>query len=114
MVVQRFYRMDQCNKSKTSFEGHDQPIYPADLGYYDLRVPEIREQQAQMAKDYGLYGFIYYHYWFGKKKLMETIANDVLTSGKPDFPFCFCWQMKPGPVCGKSYGKDSGRAILSE
>ncbi|WP_312902350.1 glycosyltransferase WbsX family protein [Chryseobacterium taichungense] len=87
-----FTEWTNVTKAKPLFEGHDQPIYPADLGYYDLRVPQVREQQAQMAKDYGLFGFIYYHYWFGnKKQLLETIANDVLTSGKPDFPFCFCW-----------------------
>jgi len=79
-------------KAKPLFEGHDQPIYPADLGYYDLRLPEVREQQAQMAKDYGVHGFIYYHYWFGNsKQLLERVAKDVLETGKPDFPFCFCW-----------------------
>lgn len=79
-------------KAKPLFEGHEQPIYPADLGYYDLRLPEVREQQAQMAKDYGVHGFIYYHYWFGHgKQLLERVAKDVLETGKPDFPFCFCW-----------------------
>lgn len=87
-----FTEWTNVGKAKPLFEGHDQPIYPADLGYYDLRVPEIREAQAQMAKNYGVHGFIYYHYWFGNgKQLLERIANDVLKSGKPDFPFCFCW-----------------------
>jgi len=57
-----------------------------------LRVSEVREQQAQMAKDYGIHGFIYYHYWFGNgMQLLQRIAEEVLESGKPDFPFCFCW-----------------------
>ncbi|WP_343681154.1 glycoside hydrolase family 99-like domain-containing protein [Chryseobacterium arthrosphaerae] len=87
-----FTEWTNVSKAQPLFEGHDQPIYPADLGYYDLRVPEVREQQAQMAKDYGVHGFIYYHYWFGNgKQLLERVANDVLKSGKPDFPFCFCW-----------------------
>ncbi len=87
-----FTEWTNVSKAKPLFEGHDQPIYPADLGYYDLRLPEVREQQAQMAKEYGVHGFIYYHYWFGSgKQLLERVANDVLQSGKPDFPFCFCW-----------------------
>ncbi|WP_185126880.1 glycosyltransferase WbsX family protein [Chryseobacterium lactis] len=87
-----FTEWTNVGKAKPLFEGHEQPICPADLGYYDLRVPEVREQQAQMARDYGIHGFIYYHYWFGNgKQLLERIANEVLETGKPDFPFCFCW-----------------------
>ncbi len=87
-----FTEWTNVTKAKPLFNGHEQPIYPADLGYYDLRVPEVREHQAQIAKEHGVYGFIYYHYWFGNgKQLLERIANDVLTSKKPDFPFCFCW-----------------------
>lgn len=87
-----FTEWTNVGKAKPLFEGHEQPICPADLGYYDLRVPEVREQQAQMARDYGVHGFIYYHYWFGNEvQLLERIANEVLESGKPDFPFCFCW-----------------------
>lgn len=87
-----FTEWTNVGKAKPLFLGHEQPICPADLGYYDLRVPEVREQQAIMAKEYGIYGFIYYHYWFGDGvQLLERIANEVLTSKKPDFPFCFCW-----------------------
>lgn len=73
------------------FHGHYQPHVPLDLGYYDLRVPEVREAQAAMAAEYGIYGFCYHHYWFGGRRLLERPFNEVLTSGKPDFPFCLCW-----------------------
>ena len=74
------------------YRGHYQPHIPADLGFYDLRVPEIREQQAQMAREAGIEGFCYWHYWFGGgKRLMERIFDEVLESGKPDFPFCLGW-----------------------
>jgi broad specificity phosphatase PhoE len=57
-----------------------------------LRVPEVREQQAELAREAGLEGFCYYHYWFGNgKQLLERPFNEVLASGKPDFPFCLCW-----------------------
>lgn len=74
------------------FKGHYQPRIPADLGYYDLRLPIIRQQQVDLAKEAGIEGFCYWHYWFGNgKQLMEDIFNDVLESGKPDYPFCLGW-----------------------
>lgn len=71
--------------------GHYQPHLPADLGFYDLRLSEVREAQADMAAEAGLSGFIYYHYWFGGKRLLERPFEDVLASGRPDFPFALCW-----------------------
>ena len=79
-------------KARPLFKGHYQPRIPADLGFYDLRLPEVREQQAQLACEAGIEGFCYYHYWFGNgKQLLERPFNEVLVSGKPDFPFCLCW-----------------------
>lgn len=77
--------------AKPLFRGHTQPRIPADLGFYDLRLPEVREQQAVMAREAGVEGFCYYHYWFGGKELLERPFNEVVESGKPDFPFCLCW-----------------------
>ncbi|WP_311438568.1 glycoside hydrolase family 99-like domain-containing protein [Hallella colorans] len=78
-------------KARPLFRGHYQPRIPADLGFYDLRLPEVREQQAVLAKEAGIEGFCYYHYWFHGKQLLERPFNEVLASGKPDFPFCLCW-----------------------
>ncbi|WP_454824707.1 glycoside hydrolase family 99-like domain-containing protein [Paraburkholderia xenovorans] len=78
-------------KAHPNYTGQYQPHRPADLGYYDLRVPEVREHQAELAREAGLHGFCYYHYWFGGHRLLERPFNDVLASGKPDFPFCVCW-----------------------
>lgn len=79
-------------KAKPLFKGHYQPRVPADLGFYDLRLPEVREQQAQMAREAGIEGFCYWHYWFSHdKKLLERPFQEVLQSGKPDFPFCLGW-----------------------
>jgi len=78
--------------AKPLFHGHYQPRIPADLGFYDLRLPEVREAQAKMAKEAGIEGFMYWHYWFGKgKRLLERPFQEVLDSGKPDFPFCLGW-----------------------
>ena len=74
------------------FKGHQQPRIPTDLGYYDLRLPEVREAQANLARSSGVEGFIYWHYYFGGgKRLLEMPINEVLKTGKPDFPFCLGW-----------------------
>lgn len=79
-------------KAKPLFKGHNQPRIPADLGFYDLRVPEVREQQAQLAREAGVTAFCYWHYWFGNgKRLLEKVFDEVLESGNPDFPFCLGW-----------------------
>lgn len=79
-------------KAKPSFRGHIQPKIPTDLGFYDLRVPETRKAQAELAKEYGVEGFCYWHYWFGNgKRLLDRPFREVLISGKPDFPFCLGW-----------------------
>lgn len=78
-------------KAKPRFPDHYQPHIPADLGFYDLRLAETRQAQADLARKYGIYGFCYYHYWFNGKLLLERPFNEVLASGKPDFPFCLCW-----------------------
>lgn len=87
-----FTEWTNVGKAKSFFKGHYQPRIPADLGYYDLRVPETRKAQADMAKEYGIEGFCYWHYWFGNgKRLIERPFNEVLYSGDPDFPFCLAW-----------------------
>jgi lipopolysaccharide biosynthesis protein len=73
------------------FHGHYQPQLPADLGFYDLRVPEVRQAQAQLARQFGIHGFCYYHYWLDGRRLLDRPFAEVLASGKPDFPFCLCW-----------------------
>jgi len=78
-------------KAKPLYKGHYQPHVPADLGFYDLRFPETRVAQADMARKYGVEAFCYYHYWFAGRQLLERPFNEVLTSGEPDFPFCLCW-----------------------
>lgn len=79
-------------KAQRLYRGHYQPHVPADLGFYDLRLPVIREQQAAMAKYAGITAFCYYHYWFehGNEEL-DLPFKEVLRLGKPDFPFCLCW-----------------------
>jgi lipopolysaccharide biosynthesis protein len=78
-------------KARPLFAGHPQPHLPSELGFYDLRVPEVREAQADLARAHGISGFCYYHYWFNGRRLLNRPFDEVLASGRPDFPFCLCW-----------------------
>ena len=87
-----FTEWTNVGRAKSLFKGHYQPRVPADLGYYDLRLPETRVAQADLAKQHGVDGFCYYHYWFENgKRLLERPFTEVLESGSPDFPFMLCW-----------------------
>lgn len=79
-------------KAKPLFKNHYQPHIPADLGFYDLRLEETRIAQAELAREAGIEGFCYWHYWFGNgEKILERPFMEVLKSGKPNFPFCLAW-----------------------
>lgn len=87
-----FTEWTNVGKATPLFPGHYQPHVPADLGYYDLRNPETRELQANLAEEAGIEGFCYYHYWFGRgHKELHIPFEKVVESGKPNFPFCLCW-----------------------
>jgi len=86
-----FTEWTNVTKAVPLFPGHQQPNLPSDLGFYDLRVPEVRLEQAALARKYGIEGFCYYHYWFNGRRIIERPFNEVLSSGTPDFPFCLCW-----------------------
>ena len=78
-------------RAKPLFRGHYQPRIPQELSFYDLRVPETREKQAQLAREAGIEGFCYWHYWFAGRRLLDKVFSEVVSSGRPDYPFCLCW-----------------------
>lgn len=86
-----FTEWTNVTKAMPLFKGHYQPHLPGELGFYDLRLPEARDAQAQLAIEYGIHGFCYYHYWLNGRRLLERPVNEILRLGKPDFPFCLCW-----------------------
>jgi len=108
-----FTEWTNVGKAKPLFPGHYQPHVPADLGYYDLRVPETRQAQADMAREYGVEGFVYWHYWFGKgKQLLERPFKEVLESGKPDFPFALAWANESWS--GSFHGLKEGKVLIEQ
>lgn len=93
-------------KARPLFKGHYQPKIPADLGFYDLRLPETRVEQAKLAENAGIEGFCYWHYWLGKgKTLLDRPFREVLESGSPNYPFCLGWANHSWT--NKSWGKSN-------
>jgi GT2 family glycosyltransferase len=79
------------SRARPNFQGHDQPKFPTDLGFYDLRNPEVLEQQAEVAARYGISGFCFYYYRFGNKRLLDRPVEQMVALGRPRFPFCVAW-----------------------
>jgi hypothetical protein len=103
-----FTEWTNVGKAEKLYPGHYQPRVPADLGYYDLRVPSVREAQAEMAREAGVAAFCYWHYWFGDgKQLLEKPLQEVVASGQPDFPFCLGWANHDWSK--KNWNKDESR-----
>src|SRR5260221_2778904 len=86
-----FTEWTNVTRAVPMFRNHRQPRLPADLGFCDLRLPEVREAQAELAKRYGLTAFCYYYYWFNGRRLLHRPLDEVAQSGSPDFPFLICW-----------------------
>lgn len=90
-----FTEWTNVTRAVPQFRGHEQPRLPADLGFYDLRLPQARAAQAALAQAHGIHGFCYYHYWFGGRRLLHTPFDAVNASGEPNLPFCLCWANEP-------------------
>ena len=97
-----FTEWRNVTKARPLFPGHYQPHHPAELGYYDLRVPEVRMAQAELAREHGVHGFVYYHYWFHGRRLLERPFEEVLASGDAGLSLC--------PVLGQR-GVDPGLGL---
>jgi hypothetical protein len=98
-------------RARPLFPGHYQPHLPGELGYYDLRVPEVREAQAELARAHGIGGFVYYHYWFQGRRLLHRPFDEVLASGAPDFPFALCWANEEWT---RNWDGRSGRVLIRQ
>ncbi len=109
-----FTEWTNVGKAKALFPGHKQPKVPTDLGYYDLRLPEIYDEQTKLAKESGIEGFCFWHYYFGDgKQLLEKPLQRIVNESQNDFPFCLGWANESWEK--KLWNKDSkGNITLIE
>ena len=86
-------------KAKPLFDNHYQPHIPhSSIGYYDLSDPNVLIKQAELASQYGIYGFAYYHYWFNGKRLLNKPLDNMLNLKNPKFPFVYIWANEPWTI----------------
>lgn len=90
-----FTEWTNVRKAQPLFPGHLQPRIPLNGRYYNLLDPETQDWQAALAREHGIHGFCYYHYWFRGKQLLEKPVELLLKRARPDFPFCLAWANEP-------------------
>lgn len=90
-----FTEWTNVRAARPLFRGHDQPRIPMNDNYYNLLDDSVKEWQAKIAREHGIYGFCYYHYWFGGKMLLHKPMEQMLANKAIDIPFCICWANEP-------------------
>ena len=106
-----FTEWENLKKATPLYQGHNQPREPLNDNYYDLSNIETLRWQAQLAKEYGIYGFCYYHYWFDGHMLMEKPMENMLKDKSVDLPFCICWANENWT---KAWAKKSREVLISQ
>lgn len=79
-------------RAEPMFKNHYQERKPGELGYYNLvEDKDIQLEQIKLAKEYDIYGFCYYYYWFNGKRVLEKPLDKIIENKNLDLPFCICW-----------------------
>lgn len=86
-----FTEWTNVKNAKPLFEGHEQPVEPLDDNYYNLLDCDVIRWQTKIAKENGIYGFCFYHYWYNGHLLLEKPTELFLKNKDINMPFCICW-----------------------
>lgn len=111
-------------KAMPRFPGHYQPKLPSKFGFYDLRLPSIMVDQANLAKQHGISGFCFYYYRFGAKRVLDLPVNNYLKTPDASLPFCYCWANEPWTrawdgktsdmLFSQTYGDDTFNGLVND
>ena len=82
-----FSEWSNTSKAVPQYDGHYQPHIPIELGYYNLDNTDVMKKQIELAKQYGIYGFSIYYYWYSGQKVMEKPLEKFLADKSLDMPF---------------------------
>lgn len=87
-----FTEWTAVKQAESYYEGHSQPRVPLNENYYDLDDKHTLEWQAALARQYGIYGFCFYHYYFKNgRKILERPAENLLRWRDILLRYCFSW-----------------------
>jgi hypothetical protein len=104
-----FTEWTNVQRAKPLFPGHRQPRSPLNNNYYDLSDHAQLIKQANMAREYGVGGFCFYHYWFNGQRLLERPVEAMLEERTPDFPYMLAWA---NHAWTRAWNEGSTREIL--
>jgi lipopolysaccharide biosynthesis protein len=98
-------------RGRPRFRGHQQPVLPTDLGFYDLRLPATRVAQQELARAHGIDAFCWYHYWFDGRRLLHEPFDGMLADPDESLPFLLCWANESWT---RNWSGHSGEVIVEQ
>lgn len=76
--------------ARPQFPVHNQPRLPTN-GYVNQSIPSVIASQAELARDYSITGFNFYHYWFSGTPHLDIPVKNLLEQSSINIKFMMTW-----------------------